>query len=203
MTGVQTCALPIFYEADRQAIRDAQDNLADQEFQLNLSRLESQMESLKEELEHATESIDQQIDALQSYRDKWNEISDEYEEQQNKLIAAEILGADWEKQVLDGRLNVLNTFKDQYIRIQQAMAAAAQAAASEQLKAGQEAAKNAVSDSEHKKDDTASETAKPETHPPKPPPKPPQKPNRPKSTRAAPQKPAPESFGGKQAETSR
>ena len=149
------------YEADRQAIRDAQDNLADQEFQLNLSRLESQMESLKEELEHATESIDQQIDALQSYRDKWNEISDEYEEQQNKLIAAEILGADWEKQVLDGRLNVLNTFKDQYIQIQQAMAAAAQAAASEQLKAGQEAAKNAVSDSEHKKDDTASETAKP------------------------------------------
>ncbi len=149
------------YEADRQAIRDAQDNLADQEFQLHLSRLEFQLESLKEELEHATESIDQQIDALQSYRDKWNEISDEYEEQQNKLIAAEILGADWEKQVLDGRLNVLNAFKDQYIRIQQTMAAAAQAAASEQLKAGQEAAKNAASDSEHKKDDTASETAKP------------------------------------------
>lgn len=149
------------YEADRQAIRDAQDNLADQEYQLNLSRLESQMESLKEELEHATESIDQQIDALQSYRDKWNEISGEYEEQQNKLIAAEILGADWEKQVLDGRLNVLNAFKDQYIQIQQAMAAAAQAAASEQLKAGQEAAKSAASDSEPKKNDTSHETPKP------------------------------------------
>lgn len=152
------------YEADHQSIRDAENNLADQEFQLNLSRLESQIESLKEELEKATDSIDLQIEALQSYKDKWNEISSAYEDQQNKLIAAEIMGADWEKDVLNGRLDVLNAFKIQYIQIQQDMANAAWNAANEQLKAAQEA----VNAANNQKTDTPKS---PKNDPPKQEPK--------------------------------
>ncbi|MBD5538000.1 MAG: hypothetical protein HDQ99_20565, partial [Lachnospiraceae bacterium] len=70
-----------------------------------------------------------QIDALESYKAKWNEISGIYEEQQNKLIAAEILGSDWESQVLNGRLDTLRSFTEQYIALQQAQADAAANAA--------------------------------------------------------------------------
>ncbi len=113
------------YSADTDAIRDAEDNLADKKLQSDISLLEGQIDSLKAEMENATKSLDLQIGALEAYKGKWNEISGVYEEQQNRLIAAEILGADWEMQILDGRLGILQSFTEQYIALQQAQADAA------------------------------------------------------------------------------
>ncbi|MDE5802369.1 MAG: hypothetical protein K2I22_05565 [Lachnospiraceae bacterium] len=113
------------YAADTEAVRDAEDDLADKEFQMNISQLETQIELLKEEMENATKSLDNQINALESYKEKWDEISGIYEEQQNRLIAAELLGADWESQVLNGRLDTLRNFTEQYIALLQAQADAA------------------------------------------------------------------------------
>lgn len=106
-------------------VRDAEDDLADKEFQLNISRLETQIELLKEEMENATKSLDNQIDALEAYKDKWNEISDVYQKQQDKLLAAEIMGSEWERDILSGRLDTLQSFTEQYIALQQAQADAA------------------------------------------------------------------------------
>ena len=113
------------YAADMEAVRDAEDDLADKEFQMNISQLETQIELLKAEMENATKSLDNQINALESYKEKWDEISGIYEEQQNRLIAAELLGADWESQVLNGRLDTLRNFTEQYIALLQAQADAA------------------------------------------------------------------------------
>ena len=113
------------YEADMDAVRDAEDDLADKEFQLNISRLETQIELLKEEMENATKSLDNQIDALEAYKDKWNEISDVYQKQQDKLLAAEVMGSEWERDILNGRLDTLQNFTEQYIALQQAQADAA------------------------------------------------------------------------------
>lgn len=117
------------YAADMEAVRDTEENLTDLKTQINISLLEAQIESLEREMENATKGLDSQIDALESYKEKWNEISGIYEEQQNKLIAAEILGADWESQVLNGRLDTLRSFTEQYISLQQAQANAAANAA--------------------------------------------------------------------------
>ncbi len=113
------------YSADEDAIRDAEDTLADRKLQSDISIFEGQITSLKTEMENATKSLDIQIGALEAYKGKWNEISGVYEEQQNRLIAAEILGADWETQILDGRLGVLQSFTEHYIALQQAQADAA------------------------------------------------------------------------------
>ena len=113
------------YEADMDAVRDAEETLADKEIQLNISRLETQIELLKEEMENATKSLDNQIDALEAYKGKWNEISGVYQEQQDRLLAAEIMGAEWERDVLNGRLDTLQSFTEQYIALQQAQADAA------------------------------------------------------------------------------
>lgn len=129
------------YAADVEAVRDAEENLADKKTQINISRLEAQIESLEREMENATKGLDSQIEALESYKEKWNEISGIYEEQQNKLIVAEILGADWESQVLNGRLDTLRSFTEQYIALQQAQADAAANAA--RIKA-ESAAGNAI-----------------------------------------------------------
>ena len=110
------------YKAKDGAIRDAQNELDDQLFDMQISELEKQIEDLEDALEDATETIDQQIDALNEYKDKWSEISSVYEEQQNRIYAANILGADWEAEILNGRLDTLENFKNEYIRIQQEMA---------------------------------------------------------------------------------
>lgn len=110
------------YQANDASVRDAQNELDDQLYQMKVDELQKQIDDLNDALDSATESLDNQIEALQEYKDKWSEISDTYEEQQNALIAAEILGADWENEVLSGRLDTLNDFKNQYISMQQAMA---------------------------------------------------------------------------------
>ena len=116
------------YTADMDEVKAAEENLAEQEQQIEISRLEDQIASLEQEMENATASLDNQISALEAYKEQWSEISSVYEEQQNALIAAEILGADWEAQVLSGRLATLQAFTNQYIALQQAQAnAAAQA----------------------------------------------------------------------------
>lgn len=94
-------------------------------------------------MENATKVIEDQIDELEKYRDAWNDIADEYENTQNEIYAASVLGADWESKVLEGRMDMLNTFKDSYIAAQKEMADWAWKCANEQIKAAQEAAKGA------------------------------------------------------------
>ena len=69
------------------------------------------------------------IDKLQEYCDQWENITSAYEEQQDDLIAAQMLGQEWEQDILNGRLDTLNNFKNNYIAIQQAMVDAAYQAA--------------------------------------------------------------------------
>ena len=113
------------YTADMDEVKAAKENLAEQEQQMEISLLEDQIASLEQEMENATASLDNQISALEAYKEQWSEISSVYEEQQNALITAEILGADWETQVLNGRLEALQNFTTQYIALQQAQANAA------------------------------------------------------------------------------
>ena len=54
-----------------------------------------------------------------------------------------MLGAEWEKDILSGREDILEGFKNNYISIQQAIAEAAWNSANEQIKAAKEAAKGA------------------------------------------------------------
>lgn len=112
------------YKAKDGAIRDAQNELDDKLFDMQISELEKQIEDLEKALEDATGTIDEQINALNEYKDKWSDISSAYEESQNRIYAASILGADWEADVLDGRLDKLENFKNEYLRIQGELAKA-------------------------------------------------------------------------------
>ncbi len=110
------------YQADQSSIRDSENDLADKEYEMTISRLESKIESLEKEMDNATDAIDDQIDKLEEYKDKWNDVADEHDNAINQMLADEILGADWEKQILASRMDTLENFKINYIAAQQAMA---------------------------------------------------------------------------------
>lgn len=89
------------YEADEDAIRKAEEDLADKQH-------ESKVDALEEEKE-----------ALEELKEKWEEIPDVYENEQNKLLMIERLGADAEEDILAGRTDIYEKFKDDYIDIQE------------------------------------------------------------------------------------
>lgn len=80
-----------------------------------ISEAEKELNDFKNEMDQT--DIDNEIDRLEKYKEKWKNIADDYETEQNKLIALQELGADWEAKILDQRLDVLETFKDGYINV--------------------------------------------------------------------------------------
>lgn len=80
-----------------------------------ISEAEKELNDFKNKMDQT--DIDNEIDRLENYKEKWENIADDYEAEQNKLIALQELGADWEAKILDQRLDVLETFKDGYIDV--------------------------------------------------------------------------------------
>ena len=89
------------YEADEDAIRKAEEALADKEYESKVDRLEDEKE------------------ALEDLKEKWEEIPDVYEKEQNKLLMIEKLGADAEADILNDRTDAYEKFKDDYVDIQE------------------------------------------------------------------------------------
>lgn len=60
---------------------------------------------------------EERVTELNTLKDKWNEISTAYETEVNRQHAAALLGADWESQVLSGRISTITKFKDDYMSL--------------------------------------------------------------------------------------
>ncbi len=89
-------------------------------------------------------SYNEKIEYYNALKEQWQSITSEYENQQGELLAQQYFGADWEAGILNGRISMLNDFKNDYISIQQAIANAAWASANEQIRAAKEAEKAAA-----------------------------------------------------------
>ena len=89
------------------------------------------------------ESYEEKKEYYDKLREQWNDLTDVYEQSVEDQYAAMLYGVDWEDQILSGRIDYLNDFKDSYIEIQQAIVDAAWNSANEQVKAAKEAAKGA------------------------------------------------------------
>ncbi len=111
------------WEADQQEISDAQKSLDDLKREDEISKLEDARDA-------ELAIIDDQIAAWEKYKSLWEDMVDVYENEADKLAAAQIFGADWEKQLLNDRvvnaessyqnyLGVLQNFYNEYLKIQQ------------------------------------------------------------------------------------
>lgn len=105
---------------------------------LDIENFKNQYVGIQQQI-NSNEELIKSYEEKKNYYDKlkseWSALSDEYENKQNELLASQVLGANWENDVLNGRLSTLDGFRTQYISVQQALADAQWQSANEQIKA--------------------------------------------------------------------
>ena len=97
------------YESDKEALKNAQNDLASYENSQKIKNLEK-------ERDKATEGYSERIDSLKEYSKFWEDFVSEITDEQNELLADEILGSDWREKISKKDLDVLSKFKNGYTR---------------------------------------------------------------------------------------
>lgn len=99
------------YVQDVEAIASAQAELDAYERDKALQDEVNNLETLKEQ---ALASIDKQIEGWEKYKEEWEGVTTQYQEQQDKLLAEQVLGIDMEQANWETRLANVQSFVDQY-----------------------------------------------------------------------------------------
>lgn len=96
------------WEADQEAIKEAQEAL--DEF-----NKEQEISDLEEEKDNALAAIDEQIKGWEDYKDAWESVVEDYEFEQDRLILLQQLGAKTENEILQQKIDAINRYKDAYL----------------------------------------------------------------------------------------
>lgn len=99
------------YVQDVEAIASAQAELDAYERDKALQDEVKNLETLKEQ---ALASIDEQIEGWEKYKEEWSNVVDQYQDEQDRLIAEQVLGIDLEQENWNKRLSNLSDFVNQY-----------------------------------------------------------------------------------------
>lgn len=119
-------------------------NLADIEnFKNQYVAVESQINSN----EQLKTSYEEKVDYYNNLKQQWEDCTSKYDDEMNKLYASQILGANWESEVLSGRLQTLTNFTSEYEKLCQRQADAAVNAANTEVQASKNAAAGITSTS--------------------------------------------------------
>lgn len=92
----------IVYEADQDALRAANESMADAQYNKAVHDLEVQIENLEKERDELIKGYEEQIDNLNDIKDLWAEIVESIEAAANIEIATSIFGEGWIDKVLSG-----------------------------------------------------------------------------------------------------
>lgn len=110
------------YEVDAEKVKEAQEALSAYKRKKEYEERKKQLqESLKNELDYIEKLREAQTKALEDekkrweeYKKGWSELTDEYDFQQNKLLADQMFGAQQENATWEVRLANLRSFVSQY-----------------------------------------------------------------------------------------
>lgn len=102
------------YLQDTEAIAEAQAQL---DAYNREEALRKETENLNKQKENALKAIDAQIEGWNKYREQWEKVTTDYQEQQDKLIAEQVLGIDLEQKNWQTRLTNVQDFVDKYNNI--------------------------------------------------------------------------------------
>lgn len=98
------------WEADQEAVKKAQEDL-------DKFNREDEIDKLEKQKEAASKTYEDKIDALEKYKDAWDDVASEYEKQQARIVLAQQLGADAEKNLLGDRITYLEEYEKKYKQI--------------------------------------------------------------------------------------
>lgn len=110
------------YEVDAEKVKEAQEALSAYKRKKEYEERKKQLEeSLKNETEYIenlrkneTAALEEEKKRWEEYKKGWSELTDEYEFQQNKLLADQMFGAEQENATWQTRLANLQSFVSQY-----------------------------------------------------------------------------------------
>lgn len=102
------------YEADSEAVRDAQGEYEDALFDKTISDMEDKIKDIEEARDKLLESYDSEIDRLQKIMDSWDGITDAIQRAKDIAITGEILGSGWQDRVTSGESGDLENLTGQY-----------------------------------------------------------------------------------------
>ena len=88
------------YEVDYDAIRDAQKSYDDAELDIK------------------TDELQKQIDTLEEFKKKWQDVQNAYQENIDNMNATALLGSEYQKLVLNNNILDIENFKTKYLKIQ-------------------------------------------------------------------------------------
>ena len=112
-------------------------NLADIEnFKNQYVVIESQINSN----EQLKTSYEEKVDYYNNLKQQWEDCTSKYDDEKNKLYASQILGANWEAEVLSGRQQTLANFTSEYEKLCQRQADATVNAYNTEVQAAKNAA---------------------------------------------------------------
>lgn len=103
------------YESDPEAIKDAQEAL--DEFNRG-----QEIDDLEKQKEEASNKYANQIKSLEDYKQAWENVATDYENQQARITLAQQLGAEAEHNLLIDRLTYLEEYKNGYLKTMQEIA---------------------------------------------------------------------------------
>ena len=99
------------YLQDTEAIAEAQAQL---DAYNREEALRKETENLNKQKENALKAIDEQIKGWNKYREQWEKVTTDYQEQQDNLIAQQVLGIDLEQKNWQTRLTNVQDFVNKY-----------------------------------------------------------------------------------------
>ena len=102
------------YLEDVDAVSEAQSSLEKAQRE---QALKQEVENLEELRDKEIESIDNQIEYWGKYKEEWSSVVDKYQEEQNKLIAEQVLGTKLEGENWEKRLKSLQEYVNRYLEI--------------------------------------------------------------------------------------
>ena len=106
-TRVYSASRGFTVQTDSEAVRKAQ---ADYDNALN----ESKIDELEKQRDSETAIYDERIEEYENYKQAWEDVVDSYQNAQDKLTAATVLGSDWRERILNKDSGVLNNFAGNY-----------------------------------------------------------------------------------------
>lgn len=102
------------YEADSEAVRNAQSEYEDALFEQTISDMEDKIRDIEESRDALLESYDLEIDRLQKIVESWDGITEAIQRAKDMTMAGTILGAGWQDRVTSGDTGDFENVSGQY-----------------------------------------------------------------------------------------
>ena len=102
------------YESDQDALKDAKEELDNQEYNSALSALDKQIETLEKSKEEAITAIDSQINSLELYKERIDSITTAYQQMLDLQQLISLFGTNADDAIMNGDLSIIDKMQDIY-----------------------------------------------------------------------------------------